>query len=184
MRLRKSNVSPMSTVVVSPYSSAWPKLFGDVRKELLAAFVPIVVAVEHIGSTAVPGLAAKPVIDVLLGADSLMAIESKIASLRELGYEYVPKYEREIPLRRYFVKSAESSPRLHLHAVEIGSRLWLEHLAFRDALREDAKLRAQYQSLKLRLAKEFADDKAAYTAAKGPFIQSVIARAFGKSDVG
>jgi GrpB-like predicted nucleotidyltransferase (UPF0157 family) len=174
----------MSTVVVSPYSTAWPKLFGDVREELLAAVAPIVVTVEHIGSTSVPGLAAKPVIDVLLGADSLMAIELKIASLRGLGYEYVPKYEREIPMRRYFVKSAESSLRLHVHAVEIGSRLWLEHLAFRDALRDDAALCAQYQSLKLRLADEFANDKSAYTAAKGPFIQSVIANAFGKSDVG
>jgi GrpB-like predicted nucleotidyltransferase (UPF0157 family) len=161
--------------VVSPYSEAWPKLFLAIREELLALFSPIEVAVEHIGSTSVPGLAAKPVIDVLLGACALADIESHIGSLGELGYAYVPKYEREIPMRRYFVKSPAASLRVHLHAVELGLEIWREHLAFRDALRADSDLRARYQSLKLRLAEEFADDKAAYTAAKAPFIQSAIA---------
>ncbi len=142
------------------------------------------VTIEHIGSTSVPGLAAKPVIDVLLGARTLPDIESKIKPLSEIGYSYVPKYEREIPLRRYFVKSFATSLRVHLHTVELGSRLWQEHLAFRDHLRADANLCAQYQSLKVRLAEEFADDKAAYTDAKNPFIQSVLATAFEQRDVG
>lgn len=165
----------MSAVIISPYSTEWPNHFRVIRDELMSAFVPHVAAVEHIGSTSVPGLAAKPVIDVLLGADSLAEIESKIESLRVRGYEYVPKYEREIPMRRYFVKAAGVLPRVHLHAVEIGSGIWRGHLAFRDALRGDADLRAQYQSLKLQLAQDFADDKAAYTDAKGPFIQAVMA---------
>ncbi len=166
-----------SAFVVSPYCAEWPGVFRGIRDELIAVFSPFAVAVEHIGSTSVPGLAAKPVIDVLLGAHALTDIESRIGPLGELGYAYISKYEREIPMRRYFVKSPAASLRVHVHGVELDSRIWREHLAFRDALRADPDLRARYQALKLRLAEAFADDKSAYTAAKGPFIQSVIAKA-------
>ena len=174
----------MSTVVVSPYSAEWPSCFRVIRDELLAVFSPIAVTVEHIGSTSVPGLAAKPVIDVLLGARSLPDVESKIETLGDLGYAYVKKYEDVLPMRRYFVKSPAASFRVHLHAVERGSRIWQEHLAFRDALRTDPDLCARYQSLKLQLAHEFADDKAAYSAAKDPFIQSVLADIFERGAAG
>ncbi len=174
----------MSTVVVSPYSPDWPTQFHAMREALLSAFAPTPVTIEHIGSTSVPGLSAKPVIDVLLGARSLAEIESKIKPLNEIGYSYVPKYEREIPTRRYFVKSLATSLRVHLHAVEIDSRIWQEHLTFRNALRGDANLRSEYQALKLRLAAEFADDKSAYTAAKAPFIHAVLASVFERSDAG
>jgi GrpB-like predicted nucleotidyltransferase (UPF0157 family) len=174
----------MPTVVLTPYSPDWPTQFHAICEELLSAFAPTPVTIEHIGSTSVPGLAAKPVIDVLLGAHSLADIESKIKPLNKIGYSYVPKYEREISVRRYFVKASATSLRVHLHAVELGSRLWQEHLAFRDRLRVDADLCAQYQALKLRLAEEFADDKSAYTTAKSPFIQAVLASAFERSDVG
>lgn len=166
----------MSNVVVSPYSAEWPELFQNIRKELLSAFETTPVVVEHIGSTSVPGLAAKPVIDILLGAGSLAEIEAKIGKLEDCGFSYVSKYEREIPGRRYFVKSPPASLRIHVHGVEIGGRLWREHLAFRDALRNDSDLLAEYQTLKLRLAQEFAHDKSAYTEAKGPFIKAVLER--------
>lgn len=165
----------MSRVLVAPYSAEWPVLFEAAREALLSAFMPVAVAIEHIGSTAVPGLAAKPVIDVLLGAGTLAEIESKIGALRDIGYDYVSKYERELPLRRYFVKSSEDSLRIHLHAVERGSRFWREQLLFRDALRADADLSERYRALKLRLAETHAEDKSAYTAAKGPFIQATLA---------
>ena len=164
----------MSSVVICPYSSEWPGMFQALREELLAAFTPIAVTVEHIGSTAVPGLAAKPVLDLLLGAASLADIEAHIRPLEALGYTYIQKYERELPTRRYFVKSPEASLRVHLHGVVTGSHLWRDQLAFRDMLRADAGLRASYQALKLQLAEAFGDDKAAYTAAKGPFIQAAL----------
>jgi GrpB-like predicted nucleotidyltransferase (UPF0157 family) len=173
----------MSSFVISPYCTEWPKFFLLVRDELLAVFISVPIIIEHIGSTAVPGLAAKPVVDVLLGADSLEVIEARINVLSKSGYSYVSKYERELPTRRYFVKSSDAAPRVHLHAVQLGSRLWQEHLFFRNALREDFMLRDRYQSLKLRLAKEYADDKQAYTASKHPFIQSVLA-GLKQSDVG
>ena len=166
----------MASVVVSPYSSEWPNLFRILQEELIRIFAPTSIRVEHIGSTSVPGLAAKPVIDVVLGAASLADIESKINLLAEFGYEYVSKYEKEIPERRYFVKSSIHSLRAHIHAVELDSRIWREHLAFRDALRTDSNLRSQYQALKLQLAEEFADNKSAYSTAKNPFVESLIAR--------
>lgn len=174
----------MSSFIVSPYSSEWPKLFESIREELLHAFSPAAVAIEHIGSTSVPGLAAKPVIDVVLGAGALADIEARIEPLGDLGYVYVSKYEDDLPLRRYFVKSPPTSLRIHVHGVEQGSRLWREHLVFRDRLRADDGLRIRYQALKLRLAEQYADDKSAYTAAKDPFIQSVLATRFGPAQVG
>jgi GrpB-like predicted nucleotidyltransferase (UPF0157 family) len=163
------------TVILTAFSPDWPTQFHAIREDLLAVFTPLVVTIKHIGSTSVPGLSAKPVIDVLLGARSLKDIESKIKPLSEIGYSYVHKYECEIPMRRYFVRASTTSLRVHLHAVELGSRIWQAHLAFRDRLRADANLCAQYQALKLRLAEEFANDKSGYTDAKGPFIQDVLA---------
>jgi|APFre7841882724_1041349.scaffolds.fasta_scaffold28187_1 GrpB-like predicted nucleotidyltransferase (UPF0157 family) len=167
----------MSSVAIASYSSDWPLQFEAVRAALRAVFAHDAVEVEHIGSTSVPGLAAKPVIDVLLGADSLAAIESRIAALERAGYQYVPKYEQELPMRRYFVKPAgPGSLRVHLHGVVLGSSFWQEYMAFRDALRADGSLRAGYHSLKMELAQRFAHDKPAYTAGKGPFIRSALMR--------
>lgn len=167
----------MPQVLIAPYSEEWPQYFRHAEAELLAAFAPLAVSIEHIGSTSVPGLVAKPVIDVMLAASSLQEVEMKIAALAELGYAYVAKYEQDLPMRRYFVKSPADSLRVHLHAVEAGSQFWKEHIAFRDMLRTNAQLRSQYQALKLRLAQEFADDKSAYTDAKGPFIQAALVNA-------
>lgn len=167
----------MSSVRIVPYSSEWPLQFEAVRTALRAAFADLAVAVEHVGSTAIPGLAAKPVIDVLLGAESLAVIESRAAALQRAGYQYVPKYEQELPMRRYFVKPEGSgSLRVHLHGVVHGSSYWQEYIAFRDALRTDQSLRAGYHSLKMELAARFAHDKPAYTAGKGPFIRSALTR--------
>jgi GrpB-like predicted nucleotidyltransferase (UPF0157 family) len=167
----------MPSVTVVPHSVEWSSLFSELRDELLGAFAPTSVVVEHIGSTSVPGLAAKPVIDVLLGASSLAEIESRIEPLSKLGYSYISKYESELPMRRYFVKSPFASLRVHVHAVQLTSRFWREHLAFRDLLRANPALRSEYETLKLRLAAEHAHDKSAYTAAKGIFIQSALSLA-------
>lgn len=164
----------MPAVVVQPYSADWPRHFDAVRNELRGVFTSVDVAIEHIGSTSVPALAAKPVVDVLIGAPSLAHIEHRITLLSALGYEYVAKYEAELPMRRYFVKSPMLSPRIHVHAVVTGSTIWREHLAFRAALRTNAALRSEYQELKLQLAARFADNKAAYTEAKDPFIKAVL----------
>lgn len=174
----------MSAVVLLPYSERWPLAFERIRDEVMRAFSgersdahadDSAVDVQHIGSTSVPGLCAKPVIDVLLGAASLARIEANIGALAALGYVYVSKYERELPMRRYFVRDADGErPRVHLHGVVIGSPIWREHVAFRDALRADPALRDRYAALKTELAARFARDKAAYTDAKAPFIRAAI----------
>jgi GrpB-like predicted nucleotidyltransferase (UPF0157 family) len=170
----------MSSVVISAYMPAWPAHFEAVRDGLLAVFAGDDVAIEHIGSTAVPGLSAKPVIDVLLGAPSLAPVEARIDALARAGYTYRPAYEQQVPERRYFVCAAPPAMPVHLHAVARGGRLWRNHLCFRDALRADPALRADYQALKRRLARDHAQDKARYTAAKAPFIARVLAQCAAK----
>lgn len=165
----------MSTVHIAAYSPQWPESFAQLRGTLLRAFAGEEVTVEHIGSTAVPGLSAKSVIDVLLGVPSLAVVEARIEALAAQGFDYVPKHERVLPQRRYFVAQPPGGLRVHLHGVVQDGPLWRAHLGFRDALRGDAQLRARYQALKLQLAAQHADDKAAYTEAKGPFIREVLA---------
>lgn len=161
--------------IIAPSSPEWPQLFLTLRDELRAAFASTPVEIEHIGSTSVPGLAAKPVIDILVGAASLADIESRIPALIAAGFTYRPEHEDALPMRRYFTKTQPGSLRVHVHAVERSGQLWRDHLAFRDALRSDDALRDRYQALKLELAQRFAHDKVAYTDAKGPFIRKTIA---------
>jgi GrpB-like predicted nucleotidyltransferase (UPF0157 family) len=165
----------MQTFTVVPYSDSWPYEYELVRSELLAAIGLVHLKIEHIGSTAVPGLAAKPVLDVLLGVDKLPSIESRIPALERIGYTYRSKYESELPMRRYLVRSLPGSLRVHVHAVVEGSEFWHKQLAFRDLLRTRTEWRSRYQSLKLELASTYAHDKSAYTVAKGPFIEAALA---------
>lgn len=165
----------MADFLVVEYQSAWADHYAQIAAEL-SGLVPDA-RVEHIGSTSVVGLCAKPVIDVLLGAPSLDLIVDRAKALDALGYRYRPAYEINLPQRRYFVRAATAElPRVHLHAVVQGALLWQNHLAFRDALRRDADLVHDYARLKRELALLHAEDKAAYTEAKAPFIAAVLAR--------
>ncbi len=167
----------MEPVQLSPHCSRWQHDFAQIRAELLGAFAPQVVDVEHIGSTAVPGLCAKPVIDVVVGAQSLQQVEAAVGALDRAGYAIVRKYEVELPGRRYFVRPAGALPRVHVHAVCKDSTILRRHLAFRNALRADAGLRDRYAALKQELARLHAHDKSRYTLAKAPFILEVLAAA-------
>lgn len=132
--------------------------------------------IEHVGSTAVPGLAAKPIIDIMVGLSGLAQAEARVDALEVLGYEYVPEYEDELPDRRYFRRPATRPRTHHLHCVERGSDFWTRHLAFRDRLREDGRVARAYGKLKVRLAEVHRTDGPAYTAAKSPFIEGVLSR--------
>jgi GrpB-like predicted nucleotidyltransferase (UPF0157 family) len=165
----------MPAPLLSPPSDTWPRQFERTRAELSEVFADAPVRIEHIGSTSVPALVAKPVIDVLLGTDALATIEARIAPLAGRGYRYRPEYEDVLPARRYFVRDADGDRlRIHLHAVVEGGPIWREHLAFRDALRTDDALRTAYQHLKLELAARHPGDKSAYAAAKDPFVRGWI----------
>jgi GrpB-like predicted nucleotidyltransferase (UPF0157 family) len=159
-------------VLVEP-DAAWPRRFEEVAAQLHSVLPPAEAAIEHIGSTSVPGLAAKPIIDILLGVRALPVLEARIPALCALGYDYVSTHEDQLPMRRFLVR--RSAPLcVHVHGVVQGSTFWNEHLAFRDALRRDAALAAAYEALKRRLAVAFREDREAYTDAKAAFIRSVI----------
>jgi len=168
-------VTPAVRVV--PYDPEWPRLFEREREILERVLAPFLEGgVHHIGSTAVPGLAAKPVIDMMAGVRDLEEARVAFAPLGEHGYEYTPHR----PRTHHFSKPAGAAwwhVTHGLHVTEVGTDLWRERLAFRDALRADAALALEYQELKVRLAREHGADSGAYTVAKRPFVAAVLARA-------
>lgn len=162
-----------SPIVIESYCSEWRELFTQ-EAGLIQSVVGIyITVVEHIGSTAVPGLAAKPIIDMLIGVKNLADTPHFIPPLQTLGYVYVPEHEAELPERRYLYKQANSEDTFHLHMVEPESEFFSRHIAFRDYLRSHPEAVAAYASLKLKLAREFGSDRSGYTDAKTEFIQSI-----------
>jgi GrpB-like predicted nucleotidyltransferase (UPF0157 family) len=165
----------MDRLTLVDYDAEWPTMFLRVAQQLHQCIAPVSAAIEHIGSTAVPGLCAKPVLDLLVGVRSLGDIEPRIAQLAGGGFTYRQSYEAVIPDRRYFVRPDGVLPRVHVHVVVQHGSLWRRHLVFRDRLRADPSLSEAYASLKRRSAAEHTADKAAYQDAKAPFILRVLA---------
>ncbi|MGE0796882.1 MAG: GrpB family protein [Lautropia sp.] len=164
-------------IEIVEYDSRWPALFARERELMAEALAQWLTGPpEHIGSTAVPGLAAKPIIDIMAPVGSLADSEAAIVAAECIGYVYFP-YKAE--LMHWFCKPSPACRTHHLHLVPAGGRLWRERLAFRDALRRDAALRAEYQALKLRLAAEYRHDRETYTDAKSPFISRVVQAVLG-----
>lgn len=162
-------------IVLAPPDPRWPAQFAAERDALAAALAPwLTGAPAHIGSTAVPGLPAKPVIDIMAPVASLEAARGAIDAAAALGYVHVP-YRPE--LMHWFCKPGPVRRTHHLHLVPAGSALWRERLAFRDALRADDALRDAYAALKQRLAAAHTHDREAYTDAKTPFVAAVLAAA-------
>jgi GrpB-like predicted nucleotidyltransferase (UPF0157 family) len=171
----------MSETQLVEYQAAWPSQFLQVAEQVRCAAPSPGAVVAHIGSTSVRGLCSKPVLDVLLGVASLAEVEASIPALAAIGFAYRPEHESQIPDRRYFVRPSGILPRVHLHAVVLGGTLWCHYLHFRDRLRNDVQLMQSYAALKRHLAELHASDKSAYTEAKGPFIQQVLAAYPGRA---
>lgn len=171
--------SPQSDeVVVVEYNPLWPQLFEEEKARILSLIKAWVLEIEHVGSTAVPGLGAKPIIDIMVGLRSLDDARHCIPLLETIGYEYVPKHEAVMPERRYFHKGSTRFKRTHhLHIVETTSEFWERHLLFRDYLRAHEETARDYYELKKTLATRFRADRGAYTDAKTSFIQQVIEQA-------
>ena len=159
-------------IEIAEYDPRWAEAFQLERSLLCDALAPWLVGMpEHIGSTAVPGLAAKPIIDIMAPVRSLQDSQAGIAAATGAGYVYFP-YRSEV--MHWFCKPSPSARTHHLHLVPMQSRLWNERLAFRDALRADENLRAEYRDLKVALAARYRHDREGYTDAKAPFIQRVL----------
>jgi GrpB-like predicted nucleotidyltransferase (UPF0157 family) len=160
---------------VVPYDPSWVAKFEEESAFLETLLGPWRRGpIEHIGSTAVLGLCAKPVIDVMVGVSSLVASEPAKAALREAGYQYA-EYKSDV--MHWFCKPSFAMRTHHLHLIPFGSPLWCDRLKFRDRLRADSILAAEYATLKLELAREFDFDREAYTDAKWPFIARALASA-------
>ena len=158
-----------------PYDSAWPAMFREESAELVRVLAPWLAGpVEHIGSTAIPGLAAKPVVDIMAGVASLDASRPAIEAAATLGYCYFPyQPDRE----HWFCKPSPAFRTHHLHLIPVGSPQWIRPIAFRNYLRAHANVASDYEALKRRLAQTFRNDREAYTRAKAPFIDEVSERA-------
>jgi GrpB-like predicted nucleotidyltransferase (UPF0157 family) len=161
-------------VIIIDYDPSWPDLFEELRAPVAAALGDLVVIVEHVGSTAVPGLAAKPIIDMDVVVPSVAEIPEVIGRLDILGY--VHQGDLGIPGREAFIPPA-GKPRRHLYVCALGSEELRRHCSFRDHLLTYPDDARAYGALKKAAAARFADDRAAYNEAKTPFVKAVLQRA-------
>lgn len=165
----------MDEVVIVEYNPCWALMFEEEAARVASVLSrDLVVRIDHIGSTAVPGLVAKPIIDLLVSVHSLIeAKQVAVSPLEELGYAYW--FDNPDLQRMFFVKGLPpNSPRTHhIHIVESVS-IFLERLLFRDYLRENPDEALRYAQLKCHLAEQFPTDREAYTSGKAEYVQSVI----------
>jgi GrpB-like predicted nucleotidyltransferase (UPF0157 family) len=163
-------------VHVAPYDPSWPAKFTSEAECIRAALGSMAVAVHHIGSTAIPGIFAKPIIDMLLEVEDIQAFDALSSALTELGYE--AKGEFGIPGRRYFRKESTEGMRTHqIHAFEKGSPASERHLAFRDYMIGQPAIAQSYSLLKQQLAASHPDDIEAYMDGKDSFVKEHEAKA-------
>lgn len=161
-----------AAVILSDYDPDWVFRFDTERRWLESVIGRYLHGtVEHVGSTAVPGLVAKPVIDIMFGVRSLETARAAIGTLTANGYCYFP-YKPDV--MHWFCKPSAEHRTHHLHLVPYESELWQERIAFRDRLRSDPMVARQYAELKRALAARFREDREAYTEAKWPFIRGVL----------
>lgn len=174
---------------VVDYDEAWPALFVSEAARLSAFFPPgSMRRIEHIGSTAVPGLAAKPIVDILVGVDDFAFVVERVAPLmEEAGYDYFwrPAFGEEGPRYPWFIgRDSEGARVSHIHVALIDDDSQWERVIFRDYLRRHPRIADEYAALKRDLAVRFPDDREAYTAAKTAFIATATAAAKGEGLTG
>ncbi|WP_338324940.1 GrpB family protein [Metabacillus mangrovi] len=157
------------------YQERWPREFEAEKKALSGALKEDILSIEHIGSTSVPGLAAKPILDIAAGVTDLRAAELYIGPLKEFGYEFV--HHPHFPQRRFFRRGEWGAGTHHLHLYVYQSESWNNQILFRDYLRNNSDAMREYERLKVELARKYASDRTAYTEGKGPFVEGILAKA-------
>ena len=165
-------------ISIAPYDPSWPQSFKS-EAAFLRSILPksLVIKIQHFGSTAVPGLAAKPIIDMLVEVSSLADTQERIVPILEAaGYDYFWRTDVS-PAYAWFIKRDSQGRRTHhIHMVEADSKLW-ERLFFRDYLREFPEEAKDYARLKQSLAAKFPHDRIAYTEAKAEYVVAITERA-------
>jgi len=162
--------------IVDPDPS-WPAQAAELRKQLVGLLDHwLTTDIHHVGSTAVPELPAKPILDLMAGAADLDQATAIAAVLAAHGWHYLPPELDQRPSRRFFVHVVGGRRHAHLHLMRPSTADWQRHLDFRDRLLADPALRAEYAALKRQLAATHADDREAYTEAKSAFITRATAQ--------
>lgn len=169
-------------VRLADYQPEWPRLFADEATSLRSVLGERALRIEHVGSTAVAGLVAKPILDIVVAITDLRDGEKAVRMLEGIGYEVIP--EDPVVDRLFLVKGTPDARQIHLSLAEPASACWRDHVLFRDALRSQPRLAADYAALKRELAARYPEDRAAYTAGKADFIQRVVAAAEHRTDAG
>lgn len=172
---------PRRRIRIVNYDPRWPETFAAERELILSVVGDAITSIEHVGSTAVPGLGAKPILDMLGGLDNLYDAFRCIEPLSSIGYSYIPEYESDLPERRYFHKRPDNGQWFNLHLAEVGGDFWERHIGFRDYLRREPEAAAEYHRLKVSLARQFPEDTPAYTDAKTDFIRAAEEKALKNS---
>ncbi len=160
------------TVKLAPYSLQWPILFEEEKQLLMQILGQLALDIQHIGSTAVPNLSAKPIIDIGVYVPDAQSIASSVPPLMKAGYEYFG--DRSDTGDHFFAKGSEVCRTHYLHMKVAGNPKWQDDLKFRDCLRTNAAARMEYGMLKQKLASTHAQDRKSYTQTKCHFIQRVL----------
>ena len=164
----QKHVPEQRKVELVPHDPAWLSMAERESERILNRLPLDVVGIYHIGSTSIPGIKAKPILDFVLEVDDMQELLHYSEALRELGY--IRKGERGIPGRQFFTKDTNGSRSHHLHVFESGHPDITRHLAFRDYLRSNPDAAREYERLKEKLAKKFPQKSGDYTEAKSDFI--------------
>lgn len=168
-------------VKILPYDPTWPGKYELEKQRLLALCPEAFVAIEHIGSTATPGMDAKPVIDLMGGVRSMAEADVLLPLLCKNGYTTSEEFNATLADRRWLMRHAEGHRTHHLHLVIHGSHDWHARIGFRDMLRANPDIALRYRNLKTRLADTMGLDREAYTSAKTKFIEEILRHADGVS---
>jgi GrpB-like predicted nucleotidyltransferase (UPF0157 family) len=164
----------MQTLVLVPYNTSWPARFDEEASRLREALGTAALRIEHVGSTAVPVLAGKPVLDIAIAVASTAAADSCVAPLTQLAYDYRGPHGPD-PQRRYYSLDVDGTRTTQVHLYVLPAVGWNEMLLFRNALRADTALAAAYTAEKFRIAEAVGWDKHTYALAKEPFVERVLA---------
>jgi len=162
------------SVEILHYNRRWPEKYELEKKRLLSLFPEAFLAIEHVGSTAIPKMAAKPIIDLLGGVRSMVDAEVLMPVLCENGYTTSAEFNATLGDQRWLMRHAEGHRTHHLHLVIHGDGIWRAKIAFRDALRANPEVARRYQQLKMNLAATTGSDREAYSSAKTEFVEEVL----------
>ncbi|NYT11952.1 MAG: GrpB family protein [Methanomassiliicoccales archaeon] len=169
---------PRDVVEVVEYDPRWRDLFNEERKLLERALSGLIIAIQHVGSTSIPGMSAKPVIDIMICVKEQSSPYVYIERVGPLGYIY--QEQEDEPERIYFMKGM---PRTHhLHFILHDTKQYWEHILFRDYLIANRDAFEEYVDLKRELAKRFREDREGYWAGKDKFIKSIVEKARRSQD--